>query len=74
MDYILRQEDEKTILISTHGRAMRILVCWMTGRPLNEAEAYEHSNLCLYQLEYDRMKTVIVVENSTEHLSVLENL
>ncbi len=68
VDHIMAQENEETILISTHGRAMRFLVCWMMGQPLNAAEAYEHSNLCVYRLTYDGQSAEILLNNNTDHL------
>lgn len=68
IQYIMSKEDEETILIATHGRAMRILVCWLTGRELHEAEQYEHSNLCLYQLSYDGGVAEVIKANDTNHL------
>ena len=66
--YIMTKRTEKTVLISTHGRAMRFLVCWMLGKPLNSANEFEHSNLCLYHLKYDGELAQIVINNNTDHL------
>ncbi len=70
LEYIMKNENDDVILLATHGRAMRILVCWMTNRPLNQAEFYEHSNLCLYKLKYDGKNGEILLENSVEHLGL----
>jgi probable phosphoglycerate mutase len=47
---ILSHPDETPVLIAMHGRAMRILLCWVTNRPLAQMDHFEHSNLCLYKL------------------------
>ena len=53
-----------------HGRAMRILLCWLTNRPLAQMDYFEHSNLCLYKLRYDYGTRTFAVElsNNTAHL------
>ncbi len=52
LDKILSREDEKTILICMHGRAVRIFLALMLNYPLTEMEKFEHTNLCLYELTY----------------------
>lgn len=67
MDHIL-SGDEENILIAMHGRAMRIMLCWLTDKPLQEAEGFEHSNLCLYKLKYQADKFEIVLSADTSHM------
>lgn len=70
IDRILSHPDEETVLVTMHGRAMRILLCWLTNRPLSEMDHFEHSNVCLYKLhyDYDAKQFIIDVENDTAHL------
>ena len=67
---ILSHPDEETILITMHGRAMRILLCWLTNQPLSRMDHFEHSNLCLYKLQYDYDSATFTIElsNDTAHL------
>ncbi|MBD2704471.1 histidine phosphatase family protein [Spirosoma sp. BT702] len=67
---ILSHPEEETILIAMHGRAMRILLCWLTNHPLSDMDHFEHSNLCLYTLRYDYDTELFTVEssNDTAHL------
>ena len=65
---ILSHPEEETVLICMHGRAMRLLLCWITGHPLTEMETYPHRNLILYKLTYDGDKFEIVDFNNAEHL------
>lgn len=67
---ILSHPDEETVLVAMHGRAMRILLCWLTNRPLAEMDQFEHSNLCLYKLRYDYDTETFTIElaNDTSHL------
>jgi broad specificity phosphatase PhoE len=71
-DMILNREDEKNVLVCIHGRAIRILMCYVMGMPLKEMDAFEHDNLCLYLLEHDGKQTKIVKANDLEHLIALQ--
>jgi probable phosphoglycerate mutase len=70
IEQILSHPDEETVLVAMHGRAMRILLCWLTNRPLSAMDQFEHSNLCLYTLRYDYESAVFTIElaNDTAHL------
>lgn len=73
IDLILSRPDENPVLITMHGRAMRILLTWLMDEPLAVMDKYEHSNLCLYQLDYDydTQKFTIELANDTAHLMSL---
>lgn len=68
IDHIVGQEDEKTILICMHGRAIRILLCHMLGHPLKEMDFFEHANLCLYLLNHTESGFTLEKSNDTTHL------
>ncbi len=67
---ILSHPNEEIVLVAMHGRAMRILLCWLTNQPLATMDQFEHSNLCLYKLryDYDTEETTIELANDTAHL------
>lgn len=71
VDHIMAQENEKTILICMHGRAIRILMCHLLNYPLKSMDMFEHQNLCLYLLNYTG--SVFSVERycDTRHLDLL---
>lgn len=73
IDAILAHPDEELVLVAMHGRAMRILLCWLTNQPLALMDHFEHSNLCLYKLryEYDTQQFTIELGNDTAHLLTL---
>lgn len=52
LNHILNQKDENPILVAMHGRAMRILLTQLLNQPLSAMDQFEHTNLCLYLLEY----------------------
>lgn len=68
LDVIMSHPEEKTVLICMHGRAMRLLLCILSGVPLTEMETFPHQNLVLYKVIYDGEKFEIVDFNNSEHL------
>lgn len=52
LDKILSREDEKTVLICMHGRAMRAFLALMLNYHLKDMDKFSHTNLCLYELTY----------------------
>ena len=66
--YILSKNDEQTILIATHGRTMRILLCYLLNYDLKHMDIFKHSNLCLYALEYTGSIFRLSSYNNTTHL------
>ncbi len=72
IEYILSNENEQNVLICTHGRAMRILLCWLMDESLANMDHYGHSNCGLYLLNYDGTKFSIELSNETGHLNGIE--
>ena len=68
MDKIMSKSDEKIILICSHGRAIRILLCLLMNKSLSNMEQFHHSNLCLYILEWDGNNWTITLENNINHI------
>ncbi|MCR8556806.1 histidine phosphatase family protein [Mucilaginibacter sp. BJC16-A38] len=65
---IMSHPEEETVLICMHGRAMRLLLCLLTGKPLTEMDSFPHQNLVLYKVIYNGEKFEIVDFNNAEHL------
>jgi broad specificity phosphatase PhoE len=72
IDQFMSNDEEKTILICMHGRAMRILLCQLLNYPLKSMDVFEHQNLCLYQLDFTGSMFAIKKHNDVEHLSDLK--
>jgi len=51
------------VLICMHGRAMRILLSQLLNTSLKDMDQYEHSNLCLYVVEWDGSAFKLLVRN-----------
>jgi probable phosphoglycerate mutase len=68
MKVIMGHPDEKTVLICMHGRALRLLLCILTKKPLTEMDDFPHQNLVLYKVSYNGKKYKIIDFNNSEHL------
>lgn len=74
LKYMLSKKEEDTVLIATHGRAMRILLASFSDKNLRHMDRFEHSNLCLYKVEYSYVdqQFSIILSNDITHLLTLE--
>ncbi len=73
MKIIMSHPEEKTVLICMHGRALRLLLCLLTDKPLTEMDSFPHQNLVLYKVAFDGEKYQIIDFNDSEHLKTTEN-
>jgi broad specificity phosphatase PhoE len=71
VDHIMSQTSEKTILICMHGRAIRILLCYLLNYPLRSMDLFEHENLCLYILNNTGTMFSLEAFNEVSHLRPL---
>lgn len=74
IETILSRPQERTIIVAMHGRAMRILLTSLLKKPLVEMDSFEHSNLCLYKLNYSysEQEFTLEVANDITHLLNIE--
>ena len=74
IETILSRPHERNILIAMHGRAIRVLLTTLFQQPLIRMDDYDHSNLCLYRInyEYDTQRFELEVSNDITHLLSLE--
>lgn len=66
--HMLRQDEEQTVLVCMHGRALRILLCHLTDIPVCQMDDFPHTNTSLYILEYENGKFTIADYYNTAHL------
>jgi len=68
---ILLNQHEENILISMHGRSLRILLSTLLGRELCTMDTFPIPNLGLYLLDYDyeTNKYSLIKEADVTHLS-----
>ena len=71
LEYIMSQTLESNVLICMHGRAMRILLCRLLNYPLRAMDAFEHENLCLYELNFTGSIFAVEKFNHTGHLDLM---
>lgn len=65
----LRGAPEQKVLICSHGRAIRILLCTMLDQPLYKMDTFPHQNVSLYKLLFDGQGFTIELFNDTTHLN-----
>jgi probable phosphoglycerate mutase len=69
LEYIFANTHEKTIMICTHGRAMRLLLCLLLGQAYSNMDNFAHTNTCVYVLHYNhQMQPTLWLQNSVAHL------
>ncbi|MDB5031576.1 histidine phosphatase family protein [Mucilaginibacter sp.] len=68
LQIIMSHTEEENVLICMHGRAMRLFLCLLTGKPLTEMDNFPHQNLVLYKVTFDGEKFDITSFNNSEHL------
>lgn len=71
MDEIVGREEDRKVLVCMHGRAMRVLLCWLTGKPVSQMEDFPHTNTALYRVRYADSRYEIVDAYNTRHLEGL---
>lgn len=59
-----------SILICSHGRAMRALLCTMLNLPLSKMDEFPHTNLSVYKLHQFGGGFELAVFNNTDHLTL----
>lgn len=74
IEKILSRPHERNILVAMHGRAMRVLLTVLFKQPLVRMDEYEHSNLCLYKINYsyETQEFELELSNDITHLLSLE--
>lgn len=64
--------DAEHVLVCMHGRALRLLLCILSGVPLSEMDSFPHSNTALYKVHFDGEQFRIIDFNNTQHLAHLK--
>lgn len=68
LDYIAGQPED-LVLVCMHGRALKIMLAWITGRHMKEMDLFDHSNLSLYVLNYSNNSWSIETHDDRTHLN-----
>lgn len=65
-------KNDENVLICTHGRAMRMLLCLLTDQSYAVMDTFPHTNTALYKVDYEDGKYTIDQHYSVKHLNGLE--
>lgn len=65
----LRTAEFENILLCSHGRAIRALLCGFLNKSLSEMDTFKHNNTCLYKLSLENGVFEVEVANDISHLS-----
>ncbi len=65
----LKSSHHQTILVCTHGRTLRLLICLLLNKDISLMDEFEHQNTCLYHLKFDDNNFELIKENDIAHLS-----
>jgi len=68
IENILKPSAHKKILICSHGRAIRSLLCTMLGHDLSKMDDYPHQNLSLYKIYFNSKGFELDWFNYTKHV------
>lgn len=68
---ILKSIPAQKLLVASHGRYIRALMCTVTGIPLSRMETFEHTNLCLYKIDLYADGWRLVIRDERSHLKDL---
>lgn len=74
IDHIMSREDEQNVLICMHGRAMRILLAWLTGLDPCQMDQFPHTNTALYKIQHNGSAFDIVDRYNIQHLETIQNV
>lgn len=67
LDHISSQPED-LVLVCMHGRALKIMLAWITGLGLNEMDTFDHDNLSLYILNFANQQWTIELHDDRTHL------
>jgi broad specificity phosphatase PhoE len=60
--------DEKLVLVCMHGRALRLLMCLLSDKPMSAMYDFPHQNTGLYRVTLSGGQFTITDANNTDHL------
>lgn len=69
---VLRKRPEKHLLVCSHGRALRCLLCLLLELPLSEMSKFSHANTGLYVINFNGDTFEVDLKNDTRHLDAIE--
>ncbi len=71
LEEVKRVDTAKNVLVCMHGRALRLLLCTMSGLSLTQMDQFPHANVSLYKIYFDGNDFEIIDFNNRDHLKHL---
>lgn len=71
VDFLVKRP-EKNILVCTHGRTLRCLMCILEGRDISLMDEYLHDNTGLYRLNFRGLQFHTALKNDLMHLKGIQ--
>lgn len=68
----VQERPESNLLVCTHGRSLRGLICALKGESLMNMERYMSYNTALWKAQWQDRKWVFELENDISHLALPE--
>lgn len=65
----IASQPEDLVLACMHGRALKIMLAWITGLHMKDMDSFDHDNLSLYILDYENNNWTIDTHDERDHLS-----
>ncbi len=69
----IASQPEDLVLVCMHGRALKIMLAWITGLHMKDMDNFDHDNLSLYILEYKDNSWSIKTHDERGHLEDVKN-
>ncbi len=66
---LLKEMEFQKVLVCSHGRSIRVLMCAITNTPLKDMDDFSHYNTCLYKVIMEHDKFSVELANNKDHLS-----
>lgn len=71
LGHVLSHTEEQNVVVCMHGRAIRVLLCYLLGEPISQMEHHLHHNLGVSLFEYDNGQFTPLYLASYDHLEKL---
>ena len=68
LEELKQLQEVENVLVCMHGRALRLLLCTISGKPLTEMDQFPHNNVSLYIVNLQDDGFEIVDFNNRDHL------
>lgn len=68
----IASQPEDLVLLCMHGRALKIMLAWITGLHMKDMDSFDHDNLSLYILNYKNNNWSIETHDERDHLNHLK--